>query len=1221
MLCLRLLGPVDIRLNQTSLVKAGRDKGWLLLAYLAATAGQPHAREDLAALFWPRLPRERGLHNLRQILLRLHGLLPEASPRAPPILVAEAHRIRLERDADVWIDVDAFFRPSPDDNPAALERRAALYRGPFLDGMDAFIGARFDAWLGRMREDSQTLALALEEKLARIHEAAGRTERAVHHAQRCVSIDPWREAAGRRVMRLLAACGQQAAALRHFDALHALLRDELGCLPEPETVRLAERIRLGEADSGAAPDARLASERRPVAVLDCALACRPGCTADCADPESLAARLAPALAQARAVVERAGGSVHEERPNGLTALFGWPHADEHASRQAARCALSLRHELADADAYVALSVGLDSGLMLVDPAGSGAWEVTERARRLRFAAEPDAIRVGAAARNALRGRFALRAVTPPAAPWPAWQLGEARTAGPDATAARPDRPLVGRDEELERLAAAWTDARRGRVRVLVIRGEAGLGKSRLLQAFLHGTGAAVEQVVWLEAAPHGAHTPLMPVVQALRRRLNLPPLYDQHGAAEPDAQEGALYEALQALSDDETARRLLPLLHTATPAPAPGRKPVWLQALGAVLLPPRQPGTVVLDDAQWADASTLEWLDHLLAAPRSAGLLLVLATRTPLDLPPALARRAETLALAPLDTAAAQRLAGMLEGEPAREIVELCAGVPLFIVELAQMRAAGANPEHLPASVQELLAARLEQAGAQRELAQLAAIMGQEIDVRRWRQLASRCGLCVQPFDEALAELVDRGLLEYAPDADRVRFTHALLQRCAVAGLPHARRIEFHRLCAALLEGEGEAPERIAQHLSAAQLPAEAAEWWLRAARQAVRMEAYVETAQLAERALAAGGRRETELGATLLAAYARMAMGGYNDALAQTLYARARGFVTRSEAGLAEVLATLRGHWLGASSRASFQEARAIAEEMCVLAEGGESAHARGVAHYLAGNTALWQGDFAAARARLERAVGLLRKSPVGVGLLNFHDQNFLATATGYLGWACWFAGDSARALALGREGVRLGRDSGHTMTRLHTQASLCSILMGVEDAAQVLEHADAMLAQAEASELAMWVDIARLNRAWALARQGETGAATEVCEALARLCESYPGGAAAFYTIAAEIALFRGRMDEAAQRMEHLRHSVTRTGAGLFAAPLQLLEGEFEHRRGRRRQARSAYRRALTTAHTQRSPALELLVWREWHARLPDTHTRAGLAAARMRCAPLEN
>lgn len=1220
MLTVHLLGPIDIRCNGTSLAAAGRDKGLLLLAYFIATAGCSHTREDLADLFWPGIERERALHNLRQTLLRLRGLLP-AVARMPPYLQADARSIAFNRDADYWLDLEPFLLPYRDIAPEMLEQRAALYRGPFMSDYASDFGDRFADWVQERRETCHNNALALEETLAAQHENSGRLARALEHAQRCVRLEPWQEIGQRRLLRLLAESGQVGSALHHFRTLREELRRELGSDVEPETLALVERIQRDEVEP-IRPAVPVVGARRRVTALDCGLDCGGQHGSQHGDaPEALAAALTQPCRLAREVIETGGGYLTDCRPNGLTALFGWPQNDEHSARNAARAVLELQEKMARAHPDVRVTVGSESGMMLEREGQNGIWYVTEQAMRLRLTAPTGIAVIGAQLQQRLQTRFKLHSLPAVHAQTGAWCLVaeqiRVQPVEPDAY------PLFGRSKPLALLTNAWKTARTGGLHAIVVHGEAGIGKSRLVREFARAV-VGHDQLPWCECEAWATDSPLFPVLRMLRRVLDLPLAAD---AATVQRRLAAIL--MPGSSTSAAARLLVPLFCQQETAFDPRQKSGILHALCELLVRLAQPvAALVLEDIHWSDATTLELLELLIRSHTAPGLLLVLTARRP----PELAQPVETLALTPLNANDAALLAAAAGGSSGANGAYIAAawreadGVPLFIVELARMQTMVSDSNTLPANLHDLLTARLEQAGDGKALLQAAAVIGREFDITHLRHLLAELGGMTQPLAETLARLAEANLLERDnAHADSARFPHTLLQRTAYESLPLPRRAELHRRYAAVLQDQPTASATaasIAWHLAAGGLAGEAAEWWLRAARQASHMAAYTETAQLAERALAAlatdhdSARDDTELGALLLAAYARVALGGYFDDAAQALYGRARALLHGRDADARQTLGTLRGHWLGASSRASYREAHAIADEFTMIADAADLECLRGVGRYLAGNSMLWLGEFEAALPLLEEAVAILARVPLDAGVLAAHDQDFEATATGYLGWVHWYLGHPHRALALGRRAIEMAQQRGHLLTLLHTSMTFCCIAMGCDAVEEVRAAAEQMMRRARECKLAMWTDVGLLLRHWALAQLGRKTSSVAATQALNRLNQVYPGGSPGFQAIFAAACLARGEDERMAEALTALDLSLRATEAHAFVVTRYLLAAQLAQQQRRPRAATADLRRAIQTAAAQGSPMLEMQAWAALCQISPSRANRAGLAAAGSRC-----
>lgn len=279
---LRLLGSFQCAVDGRPVPGVWYDKMRALLAYLAVQPAHDHRREALAELLWSSSDPVTARGNLRRTLSDLRRVLE--APMGRPVFDATKHTIRFLAEADVdalQFGAHATQMPAHDTAQQCREQAATLYQGEFMAGFHLPDCPPFEDWLLVQRESLHRRALALLEQLANVDERLGRLGPALQFALRHVELDPWDEAAHRRVMRLHALSGQPGAALAQFDACCRELKKELGLAPSADTRALAERIRLGDVAAALAnpaptrgppipppiPSAR--AQRRHVSVLFC----------------------------------------------------------------------------------------------------------------------------------------------------------------------------------------------------------------------------------------------------------------------------------------------------------------------------------------------------------------------------------------------------------------------------------------------------------------------------------------------------------------------------------------------------------------------------------------------------------------------------------------------------------------------------------------------------------------------------------------------------------------------------------------------------------------------------------------------------------------------------------------------------------------------------------------------------------------------------------------
>jgi len=245
-LAVRLLGPFEVTLDGKPAAGFRSDKVRALLAYLCIETAGPHRRERLAGLLWPDLPEGSARTNLRHALANLRQVIGDRRA-APEFLSITAQTIQLNTPGSVWSDAAAVSHLLSAGPPRIhhMEQAAALYRGDLLEGFSLPDSPLFEEWALLHRERLLRLVLDALFFLARSYEQRADYERALPHAWRQVELEPWREAAHRQVMRLLAQSSQRAAALAQFETCRRLLAGELGVEPDAETAALYEQIQSG----------------------------------------------------------------------------------------------------------------------------------------------------------------------------------------------------------------------------------------------------------------------------------------------------------------------------------------------------------------------------------------------------------------------------------------------------------------------------------------------------------------------------------------------------------------------------------------------------------------------------------------------------------------------------------------------------------------------------------------------------------------------------------------------------------------------------------------------------------------------------------------------------------------------------------------------------------------------------------------------------------------
>jgi len=582
------------------------------------------------------------------------------------------------------------------------------------------------------------------------------------------------------------------------------------------------------------------------------------------DPEDVGLLMAELRALATQIVESQGGIVNQFVGDEIMSLFGIPQAGRDDALRALRAALELHravHGLAERHAArigvrIDLHSGINSGLVVVRPCaphqgrhGLTGDAVNTAARLLKLAGAGDIV-VGDDTWRMVSSHFEAERLPPTPVRGKAIALQPWRLLREVETA--PAAPLIGRDEELRQARSALQACfGSGTARWIVVRGEPGIGKSRLLQAIgtlARDAGAACVGAAVPDFGPARGEVALRGLLQAL---LQLPSGADAAALGQRLAAAG-LGDLQQAHVLALWGRALPDTLRAAYAALDSGaRERGTVDALTALL---RQRGgsgalMLALEDLHWADAPALALLARVAAACSDGPLLWVLSTRPQSEAFDA-ARRTHaaslpslTLDLSPLGPGDAQALATHLAGgdaDLAQRCVVRAGGNPLFLEQL--LRSAGeALRDALPGSIQSLVLARLDRlAPVDKAAVQAASVLGQRFALDAWGALVDA---------PHLEPLVEAGLLR--PDGKAAQFVHALLRDGAYASLLKTRRRDLHRRAAAWYAGRDAALR--AEHLALADSP-EAAAAFGDAARDEVLRYRYAEAQALAERGLACAG-------------------------------------------------------------------------------------------------------------------------------------------------------------------------------------------------------------------------------------------------------------------------------------------------------------------------------------------------------------------------------
>jgi class 3 adenylate cyclase/predicted ATPase len=1012
-----------------------------------------------------------------------------------------------------------------------------------------------------------------------------------------------------------------------LDAIAALRGDANAKEPPPEARPHAPASAQAPAPPPTvAPAAEAVGERRYLTVMFCDLVGSTGIAAKL-DAEEWRDLVGAYLDAASAAVAEMGGHVAKKLGDGLMALFGYPVAQENDAERAARAALAIQRALGELNRKnagtgkpkLAARIGLEAGPVVVDAEGEIFGDVPNVAARVQALAEPGAVLITAQIQRQVAGLFvveergshALKGVPEPTA---LFRLVRA-SGGGRRSGARQLTPLVGRDDEMTILMRRWERARQGDGQLVMIVGEPGLGKSRLILEF-HGRLRDTPHT-WVEwsCSQLLQNTPLHPIAEWGRQRFG--------GADVPAERRLADLESSLAqvkLDPAENAPLLAPLLDIPLPkeraltlAPEELRRRQlaaltnWVVAGAKV-----QPAVLAFEDLHWADPTTLDVLRGIAERSALAPLFIVATTRPEFRVPWSMRSHHGTISLAPLDRAQVRDMVAELSARHAlpKEVVEDVAartgGVPLFVEEVTRLlleRGEQGGIQAIPPTLQQSLMARLDRLGAAREVAQIGSVIGRGFSYGLLRDVAGMEDAPLQAALEKLAE-ADILLVQGAPQESDYRFKHALIQDAAYENLLKSRRQVLHRRIAEIFRDRfastaAAEPEALAYHFTQAGLTDAAIEWWGKAGDQALRRSAFQEAIahlgkaiEMADKSAGttppevARARLQTSFGIALLAARGDCAPE------TTTAFARAQELAAAVDDPM-ERLSANYGLWVGYLSRGEVGPLRAIAEVVLRDIEGKPPSAEAAVAHRLAGTTEWYLGNFELARAHLEQTLAIF--DPQRDHHLTYRfGRDTGVSAMVFMALTLWPLGETDRACRIGEEMLARAVASGHMLTTVYGHFQCALLHVARRDAATTAPLADAVVKLAREHGMALYSAYGEFLQPWARWHLGDREGGLDAMRRGVAACH---GMGNLVYTTLLETALAEaeaeaGEIEAALASIDHTVALTERTGQRWNEADTHRARGEILLKRdlSSAAPAEEAFVTAIAIAQQQKAKTFEL-------------------------------
>jgi class 3 adenylate cyclase/predicted ATPase len=876
-----------------------------------------------------------------------------------------------------------------------------------------------------------------------------------------------------------------------------------------------------------APATAAAGERRYLTVMFCDLVDSTGISARL-DAEEWRDLVGAYLDTASTAVTEMGGKVAKKLGDGLMALFGYPVAQENDAERAVRAALATQRALAElnrtnegtGNPVLAARIAIELGPVVIDADGEIFGDVPNIAARLQALAEPGSVIVTARVQRQVAGMFVavglgshdLKGFSEPVILFRIMRASGAgrRPAGRNLT------PMIGRDEEIAILMRRWERARQGDGQFVLIVGEPGLGKTRLLDEFhnrLRDTPHTWTEWSFLQLLQN---TPLHPIAEWGRHRFGGSDVPGERRLAEL---ENSLVQVK--LEPDENIPLLAPLLGIPLP---PNRASTlmpdelrrrqlaaliaWSMASARI-----QPLVLALEDLHWADPTSLDLLRG--AAERGAlAPMFVVATTRP-EFRPSWGVRSHhgTISLAPLDSAQVLDMVAELSARHAlpREVIDGVAkrtgGVPLFVEEVTRLlleRGVQGGIQTIPPTLQQSFTARLDRLGSAREVAQIAAVIGRDFSYTLLRAVTGIDESSLQAALDRLAE-ADILLVQGVPPDSDYRFKHTLIQSAAYENLLKSRRQLLHRRVAESLRDNvaGIAtpePEFLAHHFTQAGLAEAAIEWWGKAGQRSLQRSALVEAAAQFTRALdqivtlpSTPTLRREHIKLQVALVTPLIHVKGYAAPETKAAVERARLLMEQAES-LGEapedpllLFSVLYGFWAASFVAFDGNTMRQLAAEFLSFAERQRTPVPRMVGHRNMGVTLLHAGEIEESLIHFDKAFALYNPSEHRRLATRF-GQDVRVALLFYRALAHWPMGYPERALADAACAVQEAREIGQAATLIPALALTSLSYSNCGDYERANAQLDEVIALADEKGALFWKVGGNLLKGYILALTGKS-------------------------------------------------------------------------------------------------------------------------------------
>jgi class 3 adenylate cyclase/predicted ATPase len=889
------------------------------------------------------------------------------------------------------------------------------------------------------------------------------------------------------------------------------------------------------------------AERRQLTVLFCDLEASTALASQL-DLEDLRDVVRAYQETAAAVIQHYQGYIAQYLGDGLLVYFGYPQAHEDDATRAVYAGLGIleaagplnRRMEADYGVRLGIRLGIHTGMVVVGEMGGGGrherlalGETPNIASRLQAIAQPNTVILSEASYALIAGAcvchdlglHTLRGLSHPLRVYRALSV-EQGSSRLNRDASGKLTPLIGREDELQSLQKRWEQVKGGSKQIILLSGEAGIGKSRIVQDLKAYVINDRHVLLECRGSPYYSNSPFHVISEMI---------YNFIRVKQSDITEvklNTLKSMLTRYSVD--IDEALPLLASLLLVPSPDNNDslpfltsqqrrsktlsVILNLLSAIV--DKQPGILIVEDLQWVDPSTLELLNLLVNQGPPKGLYVLFTCRPIFTTCWASDPHVVQLVLHRLsDQQVEQMIAHMLKKkrlpiEVFQQLIIRADGIPLFVEELTKMivemellqekedcyALVGPLPSRvIPSTLHDSLMARLDRFASAKAVAQQGATIGREFSYDLLRAISPLDEAMLQ---EALAQLTEAGLLyqQGLPPQSSYTFKHALIQDTAYQSLLRSTRKQYHLEVARALSKQFSEiaevqPELLAHHYTEAGLAETAIDFWQRAGQIAKERSAHVEAISHLKKGLdllsdlpSTSAHLQKELRLQTALGPALMACKGYAAPEVAHAYMRARELCEQI-GDTPWLFPALRGLYTFYVAQADYRTARTLVERLLSVAHLTQEPSLLLEAHRALGTTLFYLGEFSAANHHLEQSLALYDPQHHATQAL-LYGQNAAVVCLSFSALGLWLRGYPNQGLTKSRQAVALAQEQDDPLSLVFALDLAAGLHQFRREAQDVQRQAEAMAALSTDHGFPFWQGMGGVKYGWALVEQGHSDA-----------------------------------------------------------------------------------------------------------------------------------